>query len=215
MRLGLFGGSFDPVHYGPLLLAECGREQCRLDQVVFLPAAVPPHKQGVRATPAEHRVAMLELATAALSPTWEQKVLTVSCYEIERGGVNYTIDTLDHFRRSYPQAELFFLMGADMFYDLPNWREAARVCQTAIPVVVGRAGFAPIDFKCLAPIATAERIEAIRRCRVEMPAVEISSTDIRRRVLQGQSIRYRTPLAVERYIRERGLYRSEGLGIRD
>ena len=96
MRLGLFGGTFDPVHYGHLLLAESCREQCRLDAVWFLPAAVPPHKQGWELTPAPQRIAMLELATAG------NPAFSVCRYEIERGGVNYTVETLTHFRAEDP-----------------------------------------------------------------------------------------------------------------
>ena len=105
MRLGLFGGTFDPVHYGHLLLAECCREQCRLDAVWFLPAAVPPHKQDRLPTPAPLRIEMLELAIAG------NEAMAVSRYEADRGGVNYTAKTLDHFREEDPQRELFFFVG--------------------------------------------------------------------------------------------------------
>ena len=96
MRLGLFGGSFDPVHYGHLLLAECCREQCRLDRVWFLPAAVPPHKQGRQLTPAAARIEMLQLAIAG------HEAFGVDRYEVDRGGVSYTVDTLRHFRGGDP-----------------------------------------------------------------------------------------------------------------
>lgn len=201
MRLGLFGGSFDPVHYGHLLLAECCREQCRLDEVWFLPAAVAPHKQGREPTPPEHRIAMLELAVAG------NDAFRVCRYEADRGGVNYTVDTLAHFRDEDPQRELFFLLGADMLCDLPNWRNAARVVELATPVVVARSDCATLDFDCLKAIAAPERIEAIRRHRVEMPGCGLSSTEIRRRAASGASIRYQTPRAVEKYIEGHGLYR--------
>ena len=201
MRLGLFGGTFDPVHYGHLLLAECAREQCGLDQVWFLPTAVPPHKQGRQPTSAEPRVEMLELAIAG------HQQFSVSRHEVDRGGVNYTVDTLTHFRQQDPDGELLFLMGADMFHDLPNWRESARVIELALPVVVRRAGEPPLDFARLTDVATPERIEAIRAHQVEMPLVGFSSTEIRRRVAEGQSIRYHTPRAVQKYIETHGLYR--------
>jgi nicotinate-nucleotide adenylyltransferase len=201
MRLGLLGGTFDPVHYGHLLLAECAREQCRLDQVWFLPAAIPPHKQDREPTPAAARIEMLQLAVGG------HEALAVSRYEADRGGINYTVDTLAHFHRELPEAELFFLMGADMLHDLPHWRDATRVCQLAVPVVVRRPGADELDFDCLRAIAGPEQIEAIRRHVVEMPEVGISSTEIRRRVAAGLSIRYQTPRAVEEYIRAHGLYR--------
>ena len=200
MRLGIFGGTFDPVHYGHLLLAECCRQQCRLDEVRFLPAAVPPHKQNCDLTPAEGRIEMLELAVAGHS------AFSVCRYEIDRGGVNYTADTLAHFRKENPSRELFFLLGADMLNDLPSWHEPERVCELAIPIVVRRSGLPEPDFGCLAGIASSERIEQIRRDQVEMLQIGISSTDIRRRVSAGMSIRYQTPRAVEKFIEMQGLY---------
>ncbi len=202
MRLGLFGGSFDPVHFGHLLLAECCREQCRLDRVDFLPARVPPHKQTCARTPAEHRVEMLELAIAG------HEQFAVNRYEIDRGGVSYTVQTLRHYRAEEPEAELFFLLGTDMLHDLPQWREADQVCQLATLVVARRAGEPEPDFDCLRGIAAEERIEICRRHQVDMPPVGISATDLRLRVGSGLSIRFRTPRAVERYIQTHGLYRE-------
>lgn len=201
MRLGLFGGSFDPVHYGHLLLAECCREQCQLDAVWFLPAAVPPHKQDQELSPAAQRIEMLELAIAG-NPN-----LAVCRHETDRGGISYTVDTLTHIRDEDPDRELFFLLGADMLLDLPNWRNAARVCELALPVVVRRPGSGPIDFECLRELVTPDRLEQVCRHRVEMPEIGVSATEIRRRVRSGQSIRYRVPRAVEMYIETHGLYR--------
>ncbi len=199
MRLGILGGTFDPVHYGHLLLAEAAREQCRLDQVWFMPAAIPPHKQGHALSPVEQRIEMLELAVAG------NPAMIVSRFEADRGGVTYTVETLAAIAAEDPHRELFFLMGADSLADLPTWREPARICELAVPVVVGRAGQG-IDFSPLAELVPAERLELFRRHQVEMPLVELSSHDIRRRVAGGQSIRYRTPRAVEKYIESRGLY---------
>jgi nicotinate-nucleotide adenylyltransferase len=200
MRIGILGGSFDPVHYGHLLLAECCREQCRLDEVWFLPTAVPPHKQDRELTPAAHRVEMLELATAG------NPAFSVCTYETDRGGVNYTVDTLAHLREEDPGRELFFLMGTDMFLDLPHWRSAAKVCELAMPVVVHRPGFGRVDFDCLRGIASDERIEEIRRHQVKMPANGLNGTDLRRRVMLGQRLRYRVPRTVEMYLRMHRLY---------
>jgi len=200
MRLGLFGGTFDPVHYGHLLLAEYCRQHCRLDEVLLLPAAVPPHKTGRELTPAEHRIAMLELAIAG------DARLSVSRYETDRGGVNYTVDTLTHFRDEDPGRELFFLLGADMLHDLPKWRQPDRVCELALPTVVGRAAAGRLDFDCLSGAVSPERLEVIRRHRVEMPEIGLSSSEIRRRVAAGLSIRYQTPRAVEKYIETHRLY---------
>jgi nicotinate-nucleotide adenylyltransferase len=201
MRLGIFGGTFDPVHYGHLLLAECCREQIKLDRVWFMPTAVPPHKQQAAITPADHRLEMLGLAIAG------NKGFEVCRYEIERGGVNYTVDTLDHFRRETPEHELFFLIGGDSLADLPTWREPDRLCQLAKLVVVRRPDMAEIDFSALTGCIAAERIDEMRRHVVEMPRIDLSARDIRTRAAAQQSIRYRTPRSVEMYIETHGLYR--------
>ena len=202
MRLGIFGGSFDPVHYGHLLLAESCREERRLDQIWFMPAAVPPHKRPGAVGSAAQRVEMLRLATGG------NEAFLVSTIEIDRGGVSYTVDTLEAIRREQPEAELFFLMGADSLADLPTWRDPARICELASPIVVGRAGAAPPDNSVLAPLIAVDRLEAIRRLRVEMPAIDLRASDLRRRVATGLSIRYRTPRAVEKYIEAQALYRG-------
>ena len=202
MRLGIFGGTFDPVHYGHLLLAECCREQCRLDAVWFLPAAVPPHKQRQDLTPAGARVEMLELAVGP------SEAFSVCRYEADQGGIQFTADTLAHFHEEDPRRELFFLLGADMLRDLPRWREPARICALALPIAVRRSGQGPPDFDALAGVAAPERIDEMRRQQVEMPEIGLSGTELRRRVAAGTSIRYRTPRAVEQYIQTHGLYRT-------
>lgn len=202
LRLGIFGGTFDPVHYAHLLLAEQCREQCGLDRVVFVPSAVPPHKLGQTLTPGSVRVEMLRLAIGG------HDKFAVSTLEVDRGGVNYTVDTLGSFREKEPEAELYFLLGADMLHDLPNWRQAERVCELATIVAVRRAGSPEPDFACLAKLVSQERIEHFRRHEVQMPAMGLSGTEIRRRVRSGLSIRYMTPRAVEKYIETHGLYRD-------
>lgn len=199
MRLGLFGGSFDPVHYGHLLLAECCREQCRLHQVWFVPAHAPPHKQR-QLTDGARRAEMLELACGG------QPAFGVCRLELERGGTSYSVETLERVRQLEPASELFFLLGADSLADLPNWREPARICELATLVVVARPGSAPPSFETLTGLATPERIEHFRRHVVEMPQVDFRSRVLRQRTAQGQSIRYRTPRAVEQYIHANRLY---------
>jgi nicotinate-nucleotide adenylyltransferase len=202
MRLGIFGGSFDPVHNGHLLLAECCREQCRLDEVWFLPVASPPHKKEHVLAPAENRLEMLALAIGGESG------FSVCAYETDRGGVNYTADTLAHFHDEDPRRELFLLMGADMFHDLPNWRQPELICQLAELVVVDRPAAGPLDVQCLKSIISPELQRNIRCRQVQMPQSGISSTDIRRRASAGLSIRHLTPRAVEEYIKSRGLYKE-------
>ncbi len=168
MRLGIFGGTFDPVHYGHLLLAESCREQLGLDQVWFLPAAVPPHKQERTLAPASARAEMLELAIGG------HPAFAVCRHEIDRGGVNYTADTLSLIKAEDPTRELFFLMGADSLRDLPGWKNPARICELALPVMVcrGDLGHAEarddsFDWSRLGTIVSADACAkfAITRCR--------------------------------------------------
>ena len=201
MRIGIFGGTFDPVHFGHLLSAELCREQCELDRVQFVPAAVPPHKQTRELSPDRQRVEMLQLATGG-HPAFE-----VSTIEIDRGGVTYTYETLEAIHAERPDDELFFLMGADSLRDLPTWRRPERICQLAIPVAVARPGAPPPKFEALAPLVSPQRLAEIRRFSVRTPQLELSSTEIRRRTAAGQSIRFQTPAAVEKYIESQRLYR--------
>lgn len=202
MRLGIFGGTFDPVHYGHLLLAECAREQCALDAVWFVPAAISPHKQQRHPAAAEARSEMLRLAIGG------QDTFSVYTGEIERGGVSYTVETLERLAAEDASREMFLIMGADSLADLPTWREPTRICELATPAVVSRAGSPLPNFEVLQPLMSPERWELARRSAVEMPLIGLSATEIRRRVAAGKSIRYRTPRAVEMYITTRGLYRN-------
>lgn len=207
MRLGLLGGSFDPVHYAHLLLAESAREQLDLDGVWFLPAAGAPHKQGQRQTAIALRMQMLELATAG------NPAFCVSDLEARRGGTSYTVDTLEELHAAEPERELVFLVGADMLHDLPHWRRAERICELATIAAVRRPGVAEPDFDCLLPIAGAERVAHFARHQIDMPAIDLSSSDLRRRAAAGRSIRYRTPPAVEQLIAENRLYGQAELRI--
>ena len=200
MRIGLYGGSFDPVHYGHLVLADCCREQCRLDAVWFAPAAVPPHKRHRELSPAADRIEMLKLAIGG------HEAFSVYLGEVDRGGVSYTVDTLEKLRAEHPADELFLPMGADSLADLPNWRKPERICELAIPVVVRRTGSPEPDDAVLAKLMSPERLSIARENRVTMPVIELSASDIRCRVAAGQGIRYRTPRAVEKYIETHGLY---------
>lgn len=200
-RIGLFGGSFDPVHYGHLLLAECCREQLSLDQVWFMPAAVPPHKRDRALTDGAKRVDMLRLATGG------EPAFVVSTMELDRGGVSYTVETLAAMHEQMPESEIFLLLGSDSLVDLPTWREPERICELAIPVAVRRAGSPAADFGVLAKFVLPQRLNQFAQYSVEMPLVELSASEIRQRVALGKSIRYRTPRAVEQYILAESFYR--------
>jgi nicotinate-nucleotide adenylyltransferase len=206
MRLGLFGGTFDPIHYGHLILAEQCREQIRLDRVRFVPAGDPPHKRGRVRTPARQRAEMIEMAIAGHEP------FELATLEIDRTGPSYTVDTLEQLGRDDPECELFFLIGSDSLADLSTWREPKRIAELATLVVVTRPDAPLPDFSDLVPLLGTAGVETVKRHVVEMPLIGISSTDLRRRVHQGRSIRYLLPRAVECYIKEQGLYGDGGRG---
>jgi len=200
MRIGVFGGSFDPVHRGHLLLADCCWRQARLDRVEFVPAAQQPLKPRGPIAPESDRAAMLRLATA------DRAEFSVSTVEFDRGGVSYTVDTLRQLHAEHPNAELFLLMGADSLADFPHWREPAEICRLATPLVVRRAGSAEPDFERLRSFLSPARLEEIRAARVEMPSTPISSSQIRTLVADGGDWRPLVPAAVAEYIEERRLY---------
>ncbi len=202
MRLGVLGGSFDPVHVGHLILAETCREACRLQEVHLVPAAIPPHKILRARAEDRHRLAMLGLAVAG------RPELVVSDLEISRGGVSYTVDTLEALHRERPDDELFLLLGSDSLQDFPTWREPNRIVALATLVVVCRAGVSEASVRQWTQELSA-RFGKPAVCEVvTMPTIELSSSDLRQRVAEGRSIRYRTPLAVEEYIERWGLYRT-------
>lgn len=202
MRVGILGGTFDPVHYGHLLLAECSREQCGLDEVWFMPAAQAPHKErGAVATGAQ-RLEMLRLACDG------NQAFRVSTVELDRGGVSYTVQTLEALTAAHPGVAWFLLLGADSLADLPSWREPARICELATPVAVSRPGFEPPDARLLRRLMPEHRRADADQLLVRMPQVDFSSTDLRQRAATGRSLRYRTPPAVERYIVTQRLYRT-------
>lgn len=201
MRIGIFGGTFNPVHYGHLLLAESCREQRGLDEVWFVPAAVPPHKQDQQLVDAAQRLEMLKLAAGG------NEAFHVSELELKRGGVSYTVDTLEAIHAERPEAELYLLIGADTLADLPNWRNPRRVCELALPTAVCRPGSGELDYGPLAAFVEPSRLARLRELRVEMPLVGISSRDLRARIAAGKSIRYQVPRAVEKFIETSGLYR--------
>ena len=199
-RLGIYGGSFDPIHLGHLLLAETCRETCSLDDVWFLPCANPPHKPEGSLTPGKQRVEMIELAIAG------HPGFGVCRSELERSGPSFTVDTLRQLHRQYPAKELFFLMGADSLADLPLWREPQAILELAQIVAVNRGHRAPPDLDLLTKelgSLVQDRIQLIT-----MPAIDISATELRQRIQNHRSTRYRVPRAVEAYIAQQGLYRT-------
>jgi nicotinate-nucleotide adenylyltransferase len=200
MRLGVFGGTFDPVHVGHLILAEQCREQGGLDRVLFLPAARPPHKQERELTSFERRVEMLQLALAG-NPGFSIEEL-----EKDRPGPSYTADTLGILQKKYPGAELFLLLGSDSLLDLPFWYEPLKILEQATLLIVARPGW-EIPQNVRQSLRLPE--DAVLRFQVApCPLIDIASRELRHLVSESKSIRYMVPRAVEVYIQEKKLYRA-------
>jgi nicotinate-nucleotide adenylyltransferase len=200
MRIGVFGGTFDPVHLGHLIAAEQCRDQAKLDQVLIIPSARPPHKQDRPLTQFSQRVEMLRLAIAG------HPVFQVDELERDREGYSYTADTLEELQRRSPTADLWLIIGSDCLPDIPGWHQPNRIIAAAGLLIVGRPGSTDRSVGELrASLRLAER-DVLRHQTVEMPLIEISSRDIHRRIAAGQSIRYLVPRAVECYIETHGLY---------
>jgi nicotinate-nucleotide adenylyltransferase len=199
MRIGIFGGTFDPVHLGHLILAEQCRDQARLEQVWFMPAAHPPHKAGPGLTRFEQRCDMLELAIAG-HPSFRVERL-----ERELPPPSYTSETLAELHRRHPADEFYLLMGSDGLPDLPTWHEPRCVIERAGLVVVPRPGVMLWTAERLAAALKLE-LSAVRLQFVACPMIEVASRELRRAIADGMSIRYMVPRSVEEYIRERKLY---------
>jgi nicotinate-nucleotide adenylyltransferase len=201
-RIGIFGGSFDPIHNGHLLLAELCRESLSLDKVLFLLASVSPFKIDKQPASNKDRTEMLRLAIGGNCK------FEIDLREIERGGVSFTVDSVMSIAEENPGAELFLLMGADALADISKWREPTKLFRLVTPCVIARGGVGEPNWAALEPYIEPNRLEEIIRNKVVGPQIEISSFDIRQRIKQGKSIRYQVPYAVEAYLKENPLYRT-------
>jgi nicotinate-nucleotide adenylyltransferase len=202
LRLGIMGGTFDPIHYGHLVTAEAVRDEFKLDKVIFVPAGNPPHKVERRVTDKKHRYLMTILATIT-NPFFE-----VSSIEIDREGYTYTIDTIKEFRKLYGEETLFyFITGADAVLEILTWKNADELLRLCYFVAATRPGIEgnKID----------QELDKIRKLygdviyKVTVPSLAISSTDIRERVAKGRPIKYLLPEPVERYIQKYNLYKED------
>ncbi|MFM8931559.1 MAG: nicotinate (nicotinamide) nucleotide adenylyltransferase [Gemmataceae bacterium] len=196
MRIGLFGGSFDPVHVGHLAMAEQALHQAGLDEVWFLPAAAAPHKPEKARATFQARLDMLQLATAG------HDRLKTCAIEKDLPAPNYTINTLRALTASHPGHQWYFILGGDMLADLPQWREPGQIVDMAGLVVMPRPGTAGTTSEDLRQ----KLGKPVRLLRLEGPALEVSSGWIRSTLASGGSVRYLVPRAVERYIQEHELY---------
>ena len=201
MRVGVFGGTFDPVHFGHLILAEQCREQGRLDEVLFVPAPRPPHKPQPVAR-FDQRVEMLALALAG------NPVFRIDEIEKDREGPSYTADTLAELRRRRPGDDFWLLVGSDVVGDLHLWYEPRRLLETAGLLVMDRPGRPAPDGRELGARLGLPADRPPRLVVVEAPRIDIASRDLRRRAAEGRSLRYLLPRAVECYVHDRRLYQG-------
>jgi len=205
MRIGIFGGSFDPIHQGHLILAENCREQAALDLVLFIPCATGPHKTNGATSTDRQRCEMIELAIAG------HESFQLSKIELERGGISYTSETLVELKQQYPDDELFLLLGDDSLESFDSWHEPQKICELSIPVVANRPGSGEIDLSVLEKYVSADRYQQICEVTVDSPMIEISSSNIRSRIEQEKSIRYLMPRGVERYIESQSVYAAKAV----
>jgi nicotinate-nucleotide adenylyltransferase len=202
-RILLFGGSFDPLHNGHLIISRYVAEQLAATRLILVPSATPPHKLDRALTPASQRLAMCQ-CVAAGDPLFE-----VSNCEVDRPGPNYTIHTIEHFRAAAGSAaELYWLIGMDSLNELPTWHRAAELVDACTILTAARPGFVAPRDETLACRFSREQIERLRRHIAQSPRIDISGTDIRLRVAAGRSIRYLVPEPVREYIADHGLYRA-------
>jgi nicotinate-nucleotide adenylyltransferase len=197
-RIGLLGGTFDPIHVGHLILAELGHEALGLDRVEFLVANDPPHKPDSSVSPADLRVAMVRLAIEGIP------YFGVNTIELRRTGPSFTVDTLAELSASRPNDEFTFIIGGDSLRDLPSWHRPAEVLRLARLAVIDRPG-ADYDLEALERMlpGLTSRLD-----RVAAPAIDISSTALRASVRDGKTIRFQTVEAVRSFIEEHGMYRN-------
>jgi nicotinate-nucleotide adenylyltransferase len=198
MRIGVLGGTFDPIHLGHLIIAEEARDRLDLEEVCFVPARDPWMKAGQPLTSGHDRLSMARLAME------DNPFFRVSTLELERPGPSYTVDTLRELQEDYgPEAQLFFILGSDAFARFDEWKDTEGILGLATLVVVDRPGATASTEAIDQQVGNAGSVERVRGVHLE-----ISAKDIRRRVAAGASIRYLVPEPVERYIYARGLYRG-------
>lgn len=198
-KVGILGGTFDPIHVGHLMTAEAVRDEYHLDKVIFIPAAVPPHKQNQDVTEAMHRYVMTVLATCS-NPNFE-----VSDIEMNRPGPSYTIDTIRELLERFGEdTEFYFITGADAIQEIHTWDRIEELLEMCHFIGASRQGCLPDVNQIKASFG---ELGKRKIHRLETPELEISSTDIRNRIKKGYSIKYIVPTAVEQYIYKQGLYR--------
>jgi nicotinate-nucleotide adenylyltransferase len=203
VRLGVFGGSFDPIHEGHLAMARGARDAARLDRMMLVVAKVPPHK-GATVASADDRLAMARLAVEG------ENGLEASDLELRREGPSYTIDTVRELQRHDPRAAIALLIGSDSLADLPKWKEARALLEEATPLIAPRRDADRGELQALRPSLGDVAVDRLERGWLDLPLRDVSSTEVRQRLAIGADASGLLPPAVLRYIRDHGLYRSPG-----
>ncbi len=202
MKIGLIGGTFNPIHHGHLILSEYVREDCKLDKVIFIPTGLPPHKVELTVENPEIRLEMTKIAIEG------NRFFSVSDIETYREGLSFTIDTIIQLKAIYPNDQLYFIIGADSFFELSNWKYYEKLISSTNIIVVNRPGGK--NNLIQTKIKEYEDLFGANIIEVKSPLIDISSSDIRNRVKNGKSIKYLVPRNVEEYILQKSLYK-EGL----
>ncbi|MBI5214827.1 MAG: nicotinate-nucleotide adenylyltransferase [Ignavibacteriae bacterium] len=192
-RFGIYGGTFNPPHLGHLIVTESVQDQLQFDNVLFIPAAIPPHKIESQIAPVRARLEMTALAIS------KNRSFEVSDIEITRTGFSYTIDTVNQLKELYPHTNFSLIIGADNFLEIESWKSPEKILEQVELIVMNRFGFEPA-------LMNSKFMKEARF--VTVPNIGISSTEIRRLVKQERSIRYLVPPEVEQYIYVNGLYRT-------
>jgi len=215
-RVGLFGGTFDPIHCGHIRAAEEVLKRFSLDRVLFIPSFIPPHKERTGIAPAGDRLRMVELACR------EEPRFAASSIEVDAGEKSYSVITLEKVKRIYPGAWTFFVLGVDAFLEIETWRDYKRVLKECLFIVISRPGYRIEQTEGLLGRSWVEKVhhvsesenisdDLLRTRRVfllSIPALDISSTEVRRRIERGETIKGLVPEAVEDYIHSHNLYRE-------
>ncbi|MGB3975793.1 MAG: nicotinate-nucleotide adenylyltransferase [bacterium] len=225
MKIGVCGGTFDPIHMGHMIMGEEACDILGLQSILYIPAKIPPHKRGISITPAEHRLAMVKLAVQ------DNRKFCASDLELMREGPSYTVQTLEYLRDSNPCDEFYFIMGQDAFLEIETWHRFQDVFDLCRLVIVTRPGSPEVAVEHFGAIVRnlivndsvllkdnweAGRFllqKAWRMCFLPIPALHVSSSEIRRRIREGRSIQYMVPATVRDYIVDNNLYKEKKPGV--
>lgn len=198
MKIGIFGGTFDPIHNGHLIIGEYARTSLNLDKILFIPVGIAPHKDNNNITSGEIRVKMIDLAIES-NPYFYQSLI-----EIERKEIAYTIDTIISLKEKYKDDELYFIMGGDSIFEIESWKDSEKLMKLCNFIVLDRGYSRKRDIRH--KILELEDLYGMKVQEIESPIIEISSTEIRKRIKNNLSIKYLLPEVLEKYILERNIY---------